>query len=497
MIGFFVGKALVPFIVNNTLYAGTSIHVSPSPWIFVGSALFALITVFMSTLKPGRIAAAVSPIEAVNYSDPSYRSYSKSKKSTGATKMYRMAWANLGRNKMRTVIVVISLSLSMVLLNTVMTLSNSFDQQKFISKFNDTDFLIAHANYFQYQFTGLGNETSESFIQAVQERPGFEEGGRLYGGYGLFTIEDAKSQETDYKLENGHFLIQVYGLEDVPLHNLELIDGELDFDKLATGKYILEGVQLDDNSKPILESIQFELGETIQLYPEGKTKSQAFTVLGHVAIKTLTNTSRTIWGRTTFYLPAKPYTAMVEQPAVMSYVFNVSPEHEMDMESFLSNYTNLNEPLMNYDSVYTYKQSFTGLQNTVIMIGGALSFVLGLIGILNYINAIVTSILSRKKELAMLQSIGMSLKQLRNMLMYEGVYYVLATVLFSLVLGIGCSLFIVKPISSVLWFTSYHFMLSPILVMMPILLLLGMIIPWVAHRQLNKQSVVERLREAE
>lgn len=507
VIGFFVGKALVPLIINNTTYTGTSIKVSPSPWIFVGSALFALITVLISTRKPGRIAAAVSPIEAVNYSDPSYSSYNKPKKSTGGTRMYRMAWANLGRNKMRTVIVVISLSLSLVLLNTVMTLSNSFDQQKFISKFNDTDFLIAHANYFQYKFMSTGTETSESFIQAVQGQPGFEEGGRLYGGrYGLFGLENENkekkkeenndAQAEEFLMEDGYFAVPVYGLEDLPLHNLELIDGELDFDKLTTGKYILEGIQLDDHDKPVMESARFKSGDIVKLYPEGRGQAQEFEVLGHVAIKTFTNADRTYWGHTTFYLPAKPYIAMVEQPVVMSYVFNVSSEHEMDMETFLSHYTDTNEPLMNYDSIYSYKQSFTGLQNTVVMIGGALSLVLGLIGILNYINAIVTSILSRKKELAMLQSIGMSTKQLRSMLMYEGAYYVLATALFSLVLGLGCSLFIVKPLSHVLWFTSYHFMLSPLLVIMPILLLLGMIIPWVAHKQLNKQSVVERLREA-
>jgi putative ABC transport system permease protein len=80
--------------------------------------------------------------------------------------------------------------------------------------------------------------------------------------------------------------------------------------------------------------------------------------------------------------------------------------------------------------------------------------------------------------------------------MYEGVYYVLATGLLSLALGIGCSLLIVKPLSNVVWFANYHFMLAPILVLLPILLIIGIIIPWVAHKHLNKQSVVERLREA-
>lgn len=155
-----------------------------------------------------------------------------------------MARSNLGRNKKRTVLVVMSLSLSLVLLNTVFTLSQSFDMDKFLSKFNDTDFLIAHAEYFQVpsSFSGHENETTESFIKAVQAQPGYEEGGRLYGDLTALTAENTKgiiddTQNTDAR---GNFLVEVYGLEDLPLHRLQLIDGELDLKKLASGKYILE-----------------------------------------------------------------------------------------------------------------------------------------------------------------------------------------------------------------------------------------------------------------
>ncbi len=39
--GFFIGKSLVPFIINMSVYNGTEVSVSPNPWIFIGSALFA------------------------------------------------------------------------------------------------------------------------------------------------------------------------------------------------------------------------------------------------------------------------------------------------------------------------------------------------------------------------------------------------------------------------------------------------------------------------
>lgn len=237
--------------------------------------------------------------------------------------MHRMALINLGRFKRRTVLVFISLSLSLVLLNTVFTLSQSIDLDKFLAKFVDTDFLIAHADYFLNNFFGPENQTSESFIQAVEAQPGFEEGGRLYGGRTeMFTVEDEKDIEQKYNIDaNGDFIAAVYGLEGLPLRRLELIDGELDFEKLASGKYILEGVHLDDNNVPQMGSAHFKVGETITLHTyRGISKelsnreytTHKFTVLGHVAIKTSSNSDRRRWNYT-FYLPTDIYKTLVDK----------------------------------------------------------------------------------------------------------------------------------------------------------------------------------------
>ncbi|WP_368294447.1 ABC transporter permease [Dehalobacter sp. TBBPA1] len=507
ILGFSIGKSLVPLLINNSTYAGSAVSVSPSPWIFIGSALFALVTVLISTFKPGRIAAAVSPVEAVRYTDGNTKQNCKPKKSTDGGKMPRMALANLGRNKRRTVLVVISLSLSLVLLNTVFTLSQSIDMNKFLSKFVDTDFLIAHADYFQNDYSGPENQTSESFIQAVETQPGFEAGGRLYGGRAEgFAAEDEKNTTQEYNRNPyGDLMAAVYGLEGMPLQRLELIDGELDDAKLATGKYILEGVPLDDNSVPKMENKHYEIGDTVILHNYKGTSetfagreytTQEFIMLGHVAIKHYSNSDRTGWDYN-FYLPADVYKTMVVQPAVMSYAFNVSEDQEAAMERFLQSYTDSVEPVMNYVSKFTSLKEFSGMQSTVVMIGGALSFIIGLIGILNFVNAILTSILTRRKEFAMLQSIGMTRRQLRRILMFEGFYYTLGTCALSLVFSTLFSLLIVKSFCGLLWFFSYHFILWPLLIVLPFLFMLGMMIPLVSYAMTDKQSIVERLREAE
>jgi cell division protein FtsX len=452
-------------------------------------------------------AAAVSPVEAVRYTDGNTKQTQKQKISANGGKTPRMALTNLGRSKKRTVLVFISMSLSLILLNTVFTLSQSIDLDKFLSKFVDTDFLIAHADYFQSDFRGSENQTSESFIQAVEAQPGFEEGGRLYGGRAeMFAAEDEKNTTQRYNINaHGNFMAAVYGLEELPLERLELIDGELDLEKLATGNYILEGVHLDDNNVPQIGSAHFAVGETVTLHNYKGTSdkfanreynTKKFTVLSHVAIKTYSNSDRVRWDYN-FYLPADIYKTLVEQPAVMNYAFNVSESKEAEMERFLQSYTDTVEPITNYTSKFTSLKEFSGMRSTVVIIGGAISFVIGLIGILNFINTLLTSILTRRQEFAMLQSIGMTRKQLRSMLMYEGFYYALGTCILSLIFGTVFSLLIVKPFGNLLWFFSYQFILWPLLIVLPFLFALGVVIPLLSYIMTDRQSIVERLREAE
>ena len=502
--GFFSGKALVPMLMNNSSYAGSAISVSPNPFIFIGSALFALITVAISTLKPGWMAGRVSPVEAVRYTEADVPKSGR-KKSVNGAKMGRMALSNVGRNKKRAVLVVLSLSLSIVLLNTVVTLSGSIDMDKFLSKFSDTDFLIAHADYFNNEFYGKENETSEQMIQAAQYVDGFEEGGRLYGGReNIFFAENSADTSSINKTEEGYIYSAVYGLEQLPMERLELIDGEIDMEKLLSGDYILEGIHLDDNGKIEMGSAHYQVGDTVILHnwraidpskpDERAYTSHTYTVLGHVAIKTYTNCDRSNWGYN-FYLPAELYKTLVDEPAVMSYAFNVADSKEASAESFLKQYTAAVEPIMSYESKATTEGSFSGIRNTVLLVGGALGGIIGLIGILNFINAVLTSIVARKKEFAMLESVGMTRRQLKKMLCYEGVYYAGLSGGCALILGIFISLVVVREICAQLWFLSYHIVIWPLLIAIPVLLVLGVAVPLAVYGATDRQSIVERLRE--
>ena len=163
----------------------------------------------------------------------------------------------------------------------------------------------------------------------------------------------------------------------------------------------------------------------------------------------------------------------------------------------MENYTTQIEPLMDYESKLSWLKDFSGMTGLFTLVGGVLTLVIGIIGLLNFMNSVLTGMVTRQQEFAMMEAIGMTRKQLSKMLMLEGLYYALATVCVSLLLGSLFSITVIRLLVGGIWFMSYHFVIWPMLVIAPILLLLGILVPEAAFRFGKKESVVERLRRAE
>lgn len=77
------------------------------------------------------MAARVSPIEALRYTEGS-KARKKGKHSLSRGRIWRMALSNLGRSKGKTMIIIASLSLAIILLNSVFTITHSFDMDKYL-----------------------------------------------------------------------------------------------------------------------------------------------------------------------------------------------------------------------------------------------------------------------------------------------------------------------------------------------------------------------------
>ena len=130
-----------------------------------------------------------------------------------------------------------------------------------------------------------------------------------------------------------------------------------------------------------------------------------------------------------------------------------------------------------------------------MLLGGAMSFIVGLVGVLNFFNAIVTGITARRRELAMLQSIGMTARQLRKMLMIEGLLYTFGAALAALVLILLTAPWVGPVWNGLIWFFTYRFTLWPFALILPIFAVLGMVIPVLSGWAAECYSVVERLRQ--
>ena len=134
---------------------------------------------------------------------------------------------------------------------------------------------------------------------------------------------------------------------------------------------------------------------------------------------------------------------------------------------------------------------------SIRMIGIALSAVIAFIGILNFINSIITGILARKHEFAVLCSIGMTEQQLKRMILEESLYYVLISGIISVALGTALSRIILLALNNVIMFFAYRPNFLAFVIMLPLFLVLAALVPYLAYNRMKKESIVERLRNTE
>ena len=89
----------------------------------------------------------------------------------------------------------------------------------------------------------------------------------------------------------------------------------------------------------------------------------------------------------------------------------------------------------------------------------------------------------------------MTKRQLRSMLIDEGLYYAGSTLLSSYILGALAVGIGVRMMVSTDWTATFHFTLLPLVICTPILIVFAILIPYICFKNLEKQSIVERLRQ--
>lgn len=541
LFGILLGRSILPIALQIFAvdFSGGNIEVGTLPYlgIIAGAILFSGLTVYISTRKSVKKASRVSPIEAIRYVEQDTVSIKRKKTISGAV-IPRMAKANLQRNKRRTVFIVISLTLSIVLLNSVFIFSGSFDEDAYIENQTRSDFIVyspgiqaAFGNDF-----GHNSTVPEKATEEIKEQPGVTNEVYLYRNtfeddhiscdWGTPYVVDNTYKEQRmlpehlnlgvYQTENyrhtvgltadNHPLGNVFGFSENFFNRLDIIEGETDLsvlkDKLWNGNNVILMGEYDDHGNfggaDAADYCGLSVGDTIQFYENG-TPTEEFTI---IAKAVATNSDMTMTGGGSniaqiiegpkIFMAENKFKEIYETPTLYGFLFDVEEQYQQEMESYLAQDTDVA-----YTSILTMKATVSGVKNVVLLIGGVIGAVFALVGLINFINLVMTNIITRRHEFATMQSIGMTNQQLRKMMISESFSYVLlAGIVGTLAAGVlGMTLvrtFVEISPSSIMM--TFQMTLLPALIMLVLFLVLAFIVPVVALRLFNNRSVVERLR---
>ena len=541
LLGYGVGASLTPVVMARTTFGVGVSTVSTSPLIFFASALFALITVLLSCSRPGKIASKVSPVEATKYTE--IVKNKKKHRTTRGAKVHQMAFANLGRNKRKTVLVVISLSLSVVLLNILVTFTGGFDMEKYLAKQTCADFIVSSTDYFRYnqaesfitreQIGQLEENTNQSLSGCGYTMTGYRPIGWLTEEHWLqdmmhYTSEENAKAMLKQQNRRGDLVEQsamMEGLDESLFDKLTVVEGDIfplfqegtnaiavvvstdDYDNVSnldfyppvgstqTITYIDEGHYIDSRTGNLCD--ENTPAEYVQLQLSS-SHDVDYTVCAYVIVP-YSMSSRHYSPGYSFVLPIEKLNHDSMQESIpMFYLFDTPDDiSEASAENYLADLTADDLSGLMYESKATLRAEFESFQTMFLLLGGLLCAIIGLIGILNFFNAIMTGILSRKREFAVLQAVGMTNKQLKAMLVYEGLFYALSSALSALVLSFVINPLVGDLLENMFWFFSAKFTIVPVIIAIPIFALLGWLVPHVMYNHAAKCSVVEQLRDTQ
>lgn len=505
-LGWPVGRILLPSIIHM-LTEDMQVVTTVSPLIFLASVVFSAITVFASCRKPARLASKVSPIEALRYVEQ--QTVKRKQKRSGHISTVLLARGNLGRNQKKVAVVTFSLALSIVLLNSVYTCVISFDFDKFVADFSLTDFSVADASVINNVSPFQTADVSTDFYEQAAGLEGLENIGNVYLLSTPQPLDDASLEKLkrlagqspavaedygNYSVRKSHG-VNLYGLDSWPAEYLQVLEGRLDTERWLSGEgiYVSTLGMVGDGTLSL-----YHPGDRVTV-AFGENSGKTYTVLAVAAVPRAFVTPLYLDMGMELVLPSEEFLNNIgsENWLPMRTVFNVEEEHIAAAENWLKNYTANTDSSLDYYSKVTLRQTFRSMIDMYRLVGGTLCAILALIGILNFVNSMTTSVLSRHKEIAMLQSVGMTGSQVQRMLILEGMGYSLAGLAVSVLLSALASVTVVRGMGAELTYFTWHFTLLPVLLCAVPLLAVTGVIPLMCYNKMARKTIVERLRAAE
>ena len=508
-------------MIQDLFGVSETLLVKVTPLTIIVSVAISLLTIFLSTWWPAKRASRVSAIDAIRQTQDIKLSKKKVKTSKLVRKLFgieaEIALKNLKRNKRRYQITVFSLVISILLFLTVSFFTNTMKQSlditndginydivlgshngeltNTIDKVTQLEDVTAF-NYLQSLFVEANIPLSQlppTASKMVEESPEYLEDGKMRYSVYLYTMSDEAL--TKYAQDNGidvdalfhesernAILLNVNNFYSMYLEKkvseLPILNGKgTTFDPIAQVSIPeeLDNGDYEYHTEEIaLPSLH--ISDVTTEYPMGISKGQGgsssmILLVSQKVLEQLVGDQEEIHIRQDLYL---------------------SSSNPKETEKQISEMDNIEG--LYISNVYESRQSE---QQMLVLIGvftyGFIALIT-LISIANILNTISTGIQLRKREFAMLRSMGMTKKGFYRMINYESIFYGMKALLYGLPLSLLVMILIYRSMGNVI---EYSFQLpwaSIVIAIVAVFIIVSVSMIY-SGSKVKKGSIVEALKQ--
>lgn len=455
-------------------------------WIYLLAIAVTLCTVYLSLMKPMRMAAKVSEIEAMRYQGGSKRQKS-SRKGYQFLNIGRLTKRNLAENKKKSTITIVSMAVTgifVMMVATVLSCANPMESAKssIVGQYEISPIVESgNKEHPEYEWAEVqkNNPLNEGLKQQIEELDGVER-------VDVFTALKVSGGPFEEKIGTEF----INGVPEEYAEELKkgITEGNVTYEELKSGdKVILDrallhwypDIKVGDKLKLNIHDGDNTFQKEIEVaaigeYGTGLTNYNCLIMAKEGAEKLTINNSSSYFQ----VIADKDYDEALE--ASLQAIVDGSGRLQMR----------------------TWKNEYDTWENAIQMTRGAcyaFIIILAAISIMNLINTMINSVHVRKKELGMMQAIGMSDRQLMKMLQLEGIFYTVGTLIISIGVGslAGYPLFLYAKRTGMFDISTYHYPVTAAIIMILTLFVIQMLLAIFIAKSVRKDSLIERIRFSE
>lgn len=452
-------KAVGAQIIDSGMLNGVSsenmqMSVTVPIWAIIAIVIFSALTIFISAVIPARKASSITPIDAIRQRQEIKIKAKKIKSSKLVRKVFgyegELANKNLKRNGRKSRVITASIALSVILF-----LSCNYFCQMFT--------MTADVSTMHYQISTMVRlDDKDKFCKLLDDIADIDD--YYCVNNAMIELSDTAGKEgTDQSIANSNYIADGYSKFFSSKRNLFInqIDDE-DFNKLCRTndidykKYygdtakalVLNNVNHETDSKIFNEKL---LGTTYHYtYAEEPIDIELSDFVKYDSKNYICNLNPA--NSISLYMPFSAARELLHKDASdkdLMYMIGVETDKHTEVTESIQKIIDENDFGSGYVSDYIDQMKS---MNTIafvlqVFVYGFIALIT-LITIANIINTISTGIAMRRKEFAMLKSVGTTPKGFRKMVMLESVFYGLKALVFALPISVLISILMNKTVAS-------------------------------------------------